>query len=87
MPRLPPPRLPPVELGPAGTLELTVAAVVSVTGHTVVAIGIVEVRWNFRRFYPAGYHSSPDDYLNRVHDERSHHNQLRLSLGLQVRWS
>jgi uncharacterized Zn ribbon protein len=33
----------PVELGPAGTLELTVAAVVSVTGHTVVAIGIVEV--------------------------------------------
>jgi hypothetical protein len=33
----------PVELGPPGTVELTVAAVVSVTGHTVVAIGIVEV--------------------------------------------
>ena len=33
----------PVELGPAGTVELTVAAVVSVTGHTVVEIGIVEV--------------------------------------------
>jgi hypothetical protein len=33
----------PVELGPAGTVELTVAAVVSVTGHTVVEIAIVEV--------------------------------------------